>query len=159
MFARNCFKIYCAYIVFEYCMFYQNIAFLFYQSLLEYSIRVYAWCVAKLKVSFTITKCYSLFAVLPSRAGLRGRQLPKAPGFRGPQMPKIGPQLVAIKRSRYPNKTVTTLIEQSIIQSSRTLKSSQVILLQCQGKNIVDWCGMAVGSGCDLLFFFFLSSL
>ena len=42
----------------------------------------------------------------------------------GPQMPKIGPQLVAIKRSRYPNRTVTTLIEQSIIQSSRTLKSS-----------------------------------
>ena len=32
-------------------------------------------------------------------------------------MPKIGPQLVAIKRSRYPNRTVTTLIEQSIIQS------------------------------------------
>ena len=42
----------------------------------------------------------------------------------GPQMPKTGPQLVAIKRSRYPNRTVTTLIEQSIIQSSRTMKSS-----------------------------------
>ena len=35
----------------------------------------------------------------------------------GPQMPKIGPQLVAIKRSRYSNRTVTTLIEQPIIQS------------------------------------------
>jgi len=42
----------------------------------------------------------------------------------GPQMPKIGPQFVAIKRLRYPNRTVTTLIEQPIIQSSRTLKSS-----------------------------------
>jgi len=44
--------------------------------------------------------------------------------FGGPQMPKIGPQLAAIKRSRYPNRTVTTLIEQPVIQSSRTLKSS-----------------------------------
>ena len=41
----------------------------------------------------------------------------------GPKMPKIGPQLVAIKRSRCSNRTVTTLIEQPIIQSSRTLKS------------------------------------
>jgi len=36
----------------------------------------------------------------------------------GAQMPKIGPQLVAIKRSRYPNRTVTTLIEQPVIQSN-----------------------------------------
>ena len=42
----------------------------------------------------------------------------------GPQMPKIGPQFVTIKTSRYPNRTVTTLIEQPVIQSSRTLKSS-----------------------------------
>ena len=67
------------------------------------------------------------FCFLRLRAGLKGRQSrqpPRAPGFRGPQMPKIGPQLVAIKRWRYPNRTVTTLIEQPVIQSSRTLKSS-----------------------------------
>ena len=66
------------------------------------------------------TELYAVPALGVGRVGSRlGPQ-----DLGGPQMPKIGPQLVAMKRSRYPNRTVTTLIEQSIIQSSRTLKSS-----------------------------------